>query len=161
MNRRLLAVAASAVALCGCAGQYQAPSGGATAKAHFGLSNNTYFAMIHTFEKPGCEGPMAIGVIGGEKAATLDTVISAEKPFTALYTQIGHNTPNVAKICKIPTTFLPKAGAQYNFDYKYEGNTCYVSITSITTDAQGKRSVDRVDEATKETVQCSPSKLAF
>jgi hypothetical protein len=160
MNRPLL-ITVVASALCGCAGQYQAPSSGATAKAHFELRDNTYFAMIHTFEKPGCEGPMAIGVIGGQKAATLDTVIPAERPFTVLYTQIGPNTSSAATICKIPATFLPRAGAQYNVEYKYEGSSCHVSIASITTDAQGNRLAERVDQVTKEAAQCSPSKLAF
>lgn len=162
-NKRKLALPVCvAFLLCeGCAGQYQAPTIGATAKVQFKLDSTNYFAMIHTFAKPGCDGPLAIGLIGGDNAKALNTVIPIERPFTVLYTQLGPNTSNVATLCKIATTFLPKSGGQYSFDFRYQGNSCRVAITNTVKDEQGNWQIERVEDATIESGTCSPSNLAF
>jgi hypothetical protein len=167
----------SGLALAACTPKYIQPEeGGALVRLH--LTDARLFAMVHTYEKEACEGPRAIGLIGGArfvnaagnskrvipamlgssgtpKPETIEVRAHANKPFTVLYSQMGPHDALVARSCKLPVTFTPRASEQYQIDYSYESGRCF-SIVSRLVSINDSIHKEPVANVFKESATCSP-----
>ncbi|WP_431274684.1 hypothetical protein ACQ858_22250 [Variovorax ureilyticus] len=165
------------LALMACTPKYVQPMNG-TALVRLHVTDSGLFAMLHTYEKEGCEGPRAIGLIGGAAfvnaegdlqrviptmlgssgAPTPETIelrAHSDKPFTVLYSQMGPHSALVARRCNLPVRFTPAANAQYQIDYSYEGERCYAKVSRLVSVGDSIQKVT-VADALKEKAACSP-----
>ena len=170
----------SLVLLCvltGCTTQYAPPSVGPVAKVRLRLLDSNYFAMLHTYAKPTCEEPQAIGLIGGPNFVKsspapaprvnmlgsrpspdpqiIETLVRANSPLTILYTQIGPAGGSQVASCKLPVTFLPLAGGEYELSYSYDRINCSVTVQALESSPSTGIRYSPVD-ARKEAAACSP-----
>jgi len=162
-----------------CTPQYVKPSSKTVAEIRFRATDNHYFAMIHTYEKPACVDPQAIGLIGGpyyvkaeggperlranmigskgkRTSQIIETIIKAEQPFTVLYSQIGPHDSKLVRTCNLPITFKPKAGEQYEVLYQYDTKRCYGTVSRLGQDQNGRVTYSPVENVVKERAACSP-----
>jgi hypothetical protein len=163
-----------------CVPKYLAPPSGPTAEVRLKLESPEAFAMVHTYDGPGCQGPRAIGVIGGSgylnapekdpdrgirpkmlgssgkpNSQVLEVLMPAEKRVTLLYSQMGpHNYP-VARSCKLPISFMPLANEQYEVRYRYAPPFCTVEVLRMSSDAKQGIVYTPVDNISKESDACS------
>lgn len=171
------AVLLAALALAACTPKYVQPTDGA-ALVRLHLTDARLFAMVHTYEKEGCEDPRAIGLIGGARfvnaaadpqrvipamlgssgtptSQTIEVRAHANKPFTVLYSQMGPHDTLVARTCKLPVTFTPRADGQYQIDYAYEAGRCFSRVSRLVS-INGTIEKELVTNAFKQSAACSP-----
>ena len=179
---RSLIVLIGLTLLVACTPKYIQPSGGSTALLRLRVTESGLFAMVHTYENEACQGPLAIGLIGGsyfvnasgEKDRTIPSMLGSmgmpqsevievrvpgDRNFTVLYTQMGPSNFPIARECKLPVTFFARAGEQYEINYSYEsGNPgkCFASISRLFSSAAEQVQRKPVENAFKESVSCSP-----
>jgi hypothetical protein len=140
-------------ALIACASPYVAPVSGDVAEIRLRYIGDEAFALVHAFKEPQCVGALAIGVIGSRRMLTtpekdptrgirptmlgssgrpdaevLEIAIPASKPLTLLYTQLGPHDLVYARTCKLPVTFTPAAGAQYEIQYRSGREVCSAEL---------------------------------
>ncbi|MFM8899016.1 MAG: hypothetical protein ACKOF9_03595 [Burkholderiales bacterium] len=167
-----------------CTPKYLAPPSGPTAEIRLKLESPEAFAMLHTYERPGCQGPQAIGVIGGPGYLTapekdpdrgirpkmlgssgkpdsqvLEVLVPADKRLTLLYSQIGPHDYKVARTCKLPISFVPTANEQYEVRYRYESQYCKVQVLHLSSGGMNGVKYTPVDNVARESDACSPTKL--
>jgi hypothetical protein len=167
----------AALALSACTPKYIQPAHGA-ALVRLHLTDARLFAMVHTYEKEACESPRAIGLIGGArfvnaageservipemlgssgtpKPETIEVRVHANKPFTVLYSQMGPHDVLIARSCKLPVTFTPRASEQYQIDYSYESGRCFSTVSRLVS-YNGSIEKKPIVNAFKESASCSP-----
>lgn len=160
-----------------CTPRYVQPTSGPTAQVRVNLVNSEIFSMVHTFDNPGCADPKAIGLIGGPKFVLaekdpervrpqmlgskqvpdphiIEILVPAEKPFTVLYTQIGPHSYDYVRTCKLPITFLPRSGAQYEVTYSYGDKKCFAKVGQLSLGSDGKVASLPLESVTKESDAC-------
>jgi hypothetical protein len=155
MRRRMALVPiAMVIGLVGCVARYVQPDSGPSAKLRMTLQESSrYFAMLHVFEKPACEGARAIGLVGGPgmvnanpennsrvgmlggstdiSPRVIEKIIPAERKFTLRYGQIGPHSAVVARSCTVVLSFVPRAGGEYEINYRYDGRACYAQVLEL------------------------------
>lgn len=150
MWKTILVVITAIASLVGCTPLYVQPSTGDTAEVRLRLATHgAYFALMHTYEGPGCKGPQAIGIIGEKRyvadadmtpnrrvrsrmigstavpeSNTIEISVKAGRPLTILYNQIGPHDAEYVRGCKLPISFVPESGEQYEVRYAFDGSKC-------------------------------------
>ena len=167
---------AATVALGGCTPQYVQPASGPTAKIRLALRDSSnYFAQLHTYEKPACEGAQAIGLVGnpayvkannpennstvgmidgkaGPDTRIIEKVIPANRKFTVSYNQIGPHDAMYVRTCTLVASFTPREGGEYEINYRYDTARCYAQVVELSRTAEG-----RIARAPVENVETEPS----
>jgi len=172
------AVLLGLLALASCASQFVEPAGGDRALLRIRQDTPGATTFVHTYERPNCEGPLAIGILHGSQAdadpslperhqpkgmlgsaatATPNVieVFIPAKPITLLFTQHGPHSGEWIRSCKLAVHFDPQANGQYEIAYSFDTKRCYAAVNRLET-AGGDVRRDPVAGAKKVLGDCKP-----
>jgi hypothetical protein len=174
------------VTLAACTPKYTSPVSGPIAEVRIKLVSPEAFAMIHTYDGPGCKGPRAIGVVGGPgylpkpegdpergirpnmlgssghpDSQVLEVAVPAERPLTLLYSQMGPHDWQYVRSCKLAVTFSPRANEQYEVRYQYvaQEEKCSVTVVRLSPGSGQHISYEPVGDLIRESDACRPTAL--
>lgn len=142
------------LALASCASQFVEPTSGDRALLRIRQDTPGATTFVHTYEKPDCEGPLAIGILHGSQAdadpslperhrpkGMLDGAAQATpnvievavpaKPMTLLFTQHGPHSEGWIRSCKLAVHFDPQVDRQYEIGYSFDKARCYATVNRL------------------------------
>lgn len=132
--------------LTGCAAPYTPPQGPNIAKLRIHVPQNELFASVRImgYSSGQCDKPMSIGMIGGIADNSNDKKLNIPK--LKAYSQesyIERLIPAEQKyllslrgflpgsICTITTSFVPSINSNYEANFIWDHNKCYLSLDKI------------------------------
>lgn len=152
---------------------YMLKSNTPTAKLRFKLEDPNHYGMVHTKTRS-CKKLHTLGQIGAPyfvdiktrtggvtemigslgkpEPSVYEVQIEAEKPFAALYTQMGPSNT----LCAVSITFLPQANREYEIQYYDDYGDCYGLISELQYDEKGTIKKRRVNVITDPRKICPP-----